>query len=58
MLLMLVSAADYLSGYGDDALVLNERDAAGWLSDKEGVIFSGQSSNLYMVSGKRSKVSC
>lgn len=40
MLLMLVSAADYLSGYGDDALVLNERDAAGWLSDKEGVIFS------------------
>ena len=37
---MLFSAADYLSDYYDDGLVISERQAADWLNDKEGIIFS------------------
>ncbi|WP_407392745.1 glycosyltransferase family 39 protein [Methanobrevibacter sp.] len=40
MLLMLFSTVDYLDGYSNEDLVLNERQAADWISDKEGIIFS------------------
>ena len=40
MCLMLFSAVDYLSDYYDDGLVISERQAADWLKDKQGIIFS------------------
>ena len=40
MLLMFCSTADYLGSYNDDSLVLNERSASDWLSDKGGIVFS------------------
>lgn len=40
MLLMLFVAVDYLDGYNDDGLVLNERATADWMEGKEGIIFS------------------
>ena len=40
MILMLFATVNYLSDYDDEGLVINERDAANWMGDKDGVIYS------------------
>ena len=40
MILMLFATVDYLDGYSDEGLVINERDAASWMVDKDGSIYS------------------
>ncbi len=40
MLLMLFATVDYLDGYYNEDLVIQERQAADWMSDKDGIIFS------------------
>lgn len=40
MLLMLMSTVNYLGSYTDEGLVINERDTANWMADKEGIIYS------------------